>query len=426
MSQDFITCPECGHEFELSDVLTAQIRDTLKAEMQQEVLEREKEVKKKLDVLRAEREALERDRARQEELVQQQVDQAVQQKLKAAEAKATKAVEERLGDQLKELQESLAEKDKSVQELKKNELDLRRQKRELEEAKENLALEMERQLDAERQKIRQEAEQKANEQHRLKDLEKEKLISDLKESLADMKRKAEQGSMETQGEVLEQDFERRLQEFFRFDRIDPVPKGMRGADLVHTVRTPFGVDCGTILWEMKNTKAWSQQWIGKLKDDATEIRASMMILVTVALPEGIERFGQIDGVWVCDPLSAIPLAAALREQLVALDRERQAAIGKNDKMEMLYQYLAGTQFKQKIEGIVEAFISMQEQVLRERRAMEKNWKDREKAIERVIKNTTGLYGDMQGILGGQIPTIQALELDYDPARSLEHTDTDGD
>jgi hypothetical protein len=177
------------------------------------------------------------------------------------------------------------------------------------------------------------------------------------------------------------------------------------------VRTPVGADCGSIIWETKNTKAWSPGWISKLKDDMAETRASLAILVTVALPEGIARFGQVDGVWVSDPLSALPLAAALRQQLLQLERERQASTGKSVKMEMLYAYLAGNEFKGRVEGIVEAFTSLQDQLQRERRAMEKNWKEREKQIERVIKNTVGLYGDMQGIIGGQIPIIEALELE---------------
>jgi hypothetical protein len=172
----------------------------------------------------------------------------------------------------------------------------------------------------------------------------------------------------------------------------------------------LGADCGILLWETKNTKAWSAQWIPKLKDDMIETRATIAILVSVVLPEEVSRFGQVDGVWVSDPLSAIPLAAAMRQQLVALDRERQSSVGKNEKMELLYHYLAGSEFRQKIEGIVEAFTAMQDQVNRERRAMEKNWKEREKQIERVIKNTVGLYGDMQGIIGGAIQQIPALEL----------------
>jgi hypothetical protein len=197
-----------------------------------------------------------------------------------------------------------------------------------------------------------------------------------------------------------------------------VSKGVRGADLIHTVRTPLGADCGVLLWETKNTKDWSSKWIPKLKDDMIEKRATIAILVSVVLPEGVGRFGQVDGVWVSDPLSAIPLAAALRQQLVALDRERQTSVGKNEKMEILYAYLAGTEFKQKIEGIVEAFTAMQDQVNQERRAMEKNWKQREKQIERVIKNTVGLYGDMQGIIGGAIPQIPALELDGGGVKKL--------
>ncbi len=274
-----------------------------------------------------------------------------------------------------------------------------------------MELEVQRKLDTEREVIRKAVELRSDEEHRLKDMEQAKVINDLRKSLEDMKRKAEQGSTETQGEVLELDFEAQLSSFFKYDEIVPVPKGIRGADLIQTVKTPFGQECGILLWEMKNTKAWSGQWIQKLKDDMIETRAAFSILVSVALPENIARFGQVDGVWVSDPLSAIPLAAALRQQLVALDRERQASVGKNEKMELMYQYLAGTEFTQKIEGIVEAFTGMQEQVAKERRAMEKQWKEREKQIERVVKNTVGLYGDMQGIIGGQIPVIPALELD---------------
>jgi hypothetical protein len=237
-----------------------------------------------------------------------------------------------------------------------------------------------------------------------------------------MKRKAEQGSMETQGEVLEQDFEARLKALFVHDDIQPVPKGIKGADLIQSVRTPMGDECGVLLWETKNTKAWSNAWTPKLKDDMIETRASIAVLVSVVLPNGIKRFGQVDGVWVSDPLCAIPLAAVLREQLEAISRERTASTGKNEKMEALYQYLAGVEFKQKIEGIIEAFTSMQEQLNKERRAMEKHWKQREKEIERVVKNTAGLYGDMQGIIGGQIPAIPALELDDEPPPLLEESE----
>lgn len=447
MEKGKINCPNCGYEFEISDVLAGQIRDQLKADLQKEVAQKlaDAEAKaakkaegrfsdrlKELEESLSERDAslkafkqqeaelrkkqrdLEQAREDVELEVQRKLDAEVEkqlsQKLADAEARAAKKAEGKYNDQLKDLEESLAEQNESLKAFRQQELEFRKKQRELERAKEDAELEVQRKLDEEREVIRKEIESKAAEQHRLKELEQGKVINDLRKNLEDMKRKAEQGSMETQGEVLELDFEEQLKSFFPHDDIAPVPKGIRGADLIQTVKTPFGQECGILLWEMKNTKAWSTQWISKLKDDMIETRAAISILVSVALPENIARFGEQDGVWVSDPLSAIPLAAALRQQLVVLDRERQASVGKNEKMEILYQYLAGTEFKQKIEGIVEAFTGMQDQVNRERRAMEKQWKEREKQIERVIKNTVGLYGDMQGIIGGQIPEIPALEL----------------
>jgi hypothetical protein len=414
MEPGMITCPNCGREFELSDALTARIREHLKAELLQEVSRREADLKKRSETLKAQEAQISKSR----ETIEAEIESRLKERLTEAENRAAQKLEGRYAEQLRELNETLAEKDAAIRTFREQELELRKRQRKLEEDREAFELEAARKLDAERDKIRAQALSKVAEEHRLKDLEKDKVINDLRASLEDMKRKAEQGSMETQGEVLEQDFEAQLKAFFVHDDIQPVPKGIRGADLVQTVCTPIGAACGVLLWETKNTKAWSSTWIPKLKDDMIEVRASIAILVSVVLPEDINRFGQVDGVWVSDPLSAIPLAAALREQLMAVGRERTASIGKSEKMEALYQYLAGVEFKQKIEGIVEAFTSMQDQLNRERRAMERQWKQREKEIERVIKNTVGLYGDMQGIIGGQIPAIPALELDEETARQL--------
>lgn len=414
MNSGSITCPSCGHAFELSDALTVQIREDLKTELQAEVTKREVDAKRKLDEVKAREEAL----AKAKDSLEDEVARQLKQRLTEAEARAAKKAGEQFADQLKELQQTVKEREAAIMGFRANELELRKQKQELEKAREDFELQMQRKLDAERALIRKEAEGKMLEQHRFKDLEKDKIINDLKSSLEDMKRKADQGSMETQGEVFEQEFETRLKGFFVHDKIQPVPKGINGADLIHTVQTPTGANCGILLWEMKNTKSWSAQWIPKLKDDMIATRASIAILVSVALPNEVNRFGLVEGVWVSAPLSAIPLAAALRQQMVTLDRERQASVGKNEKMEMMYHYLAGTEFKQKIEGIVEAFMAMKDQVARERRAMEKNWTEREKQIERVIKNTVGLYGDMQGIIGGQLPSIPALELNAGDVKEL--------
>jgi len=391
----------------LSDALTLELRDRLRIELQADITQREAQLHQQQEEARKRDEELSKARLD----LEAEVTRRTQTKVRDLEARAKADAEQALEARLKDLSEAVTRKDQDLQQFRELELGLRKKQRELEAAVLDADLKVQRTLAEERSKIREDAEARTQESHRLKDLEKDKLIQDLKSALDDMKRKADQGSMETQGEVLELDFEERLRRMFHLDAIQPVPRGIRGADLVQMVRTPVGADCGSIIWETKNTKAWSPGWISKLKDDMAETRASLAILVTVALPEGIARFGQVDGVWVSDPLSALPLAAALRQQLLQLERERQASTGKSVKMEMLYAYLAGNEFKGRVEGIVEAFTSLQDQLQRERRAMEKNWKEREKQIERVIKNTVGLYGDMQGIIGGQIPIIEALELE---------------
>lgn len=487
MDKGLIACPNCDHEFELSDALTMKVREHLEVELQKDIVRRETELKKRQNALADQEGALakqqneldevvatrlkegiaeaelraaqriesqyseqlnemketlderentlkelrdqERDlRKRQRELEDAkeaqdlEVSRALDRERDKLREEEARKFEDRYADQLKELTASLERQSSTIKELRQQEVDLRAKQRELEEAKDAVELEVARKLDEERAKIKEEAEKKFAEDHRLKDLEKEKVINDLRSSLDEAKRKAEQGSMETQGEVLELDFEAQLKAIFPFDDIQPVPKGVRGADLIHGVHTQAGIASGTLLWEMKNTKAWNAQWIPKLKEDMVEVRADLAILASVALPPDIDRFGQLDGVWVCDPTSAVPLATALREQLIAVYRERAASIDKGDKTELLYQYLAGNEFKQKIEGIVEAFTAMQDQINQERRVMEKHWKMRQKQVDRVIKNTVGLYGDMQGIIGGQIPTIQALELDDGEVKQL----TDGE
>ena len=226
-------------------------------------------------------------------------------------------------------------------------------------------------------------------------------------------RAREQIGVELQGETLELDMQAELERQFPQDRVEPVPKGIRGADIVQGVRNGTGQECGTILWETKNTRNWQPLWLQKLKDDQRTLGAAVAVLVSTVLPEDVQGFGRLHGIWVADRKSCIALAMVLREQIVQVAFAHAAAEGKNDKMDMLYRYLAGDQFRQKVQGIVEAFSALQDQLGRERRAMEKQWREREKQIERVITNTVGMYGEMSGILGGTLPRIAALELDAD-------------
>jgi hypothetical protein len=280
-------------------------------------------------------------------------------------------------------------------------------------------LEVVRKMDAEREKVKQDALEKFGEEHRLKDAEKDKVIQDLKAALEDAKRKAEQGSMQTQGEVLELDLENVLKTAFPFDEIEPVPKGIKGADVVQRVFDSNHRLCGVILWEAKRTKNWSDGWIQKLRDDQGEIGADVAVIVTEAMPKDIDDFGLFNAVWVARFNLAIGLATALRVHLMEVAFARLSAVGKNEKMEALYQYLSGPEFRQKVQAIVEAFTVMQAQLDKEKRAMNKIWKEREKQIQRIMSSTTGMYGDMRGIMGASLPEVEVLELGpVDESRQL--------
>lgn len=393
-----ITCPHCKVEFELSDAIATDLREHMREEFEAESAARVAELTHRhaAELVTA------REAAASEALSKQEVE------LKAAQAALENASRENA-------------------EFREQELALRKERNELQNAKQQMELELQRQLDERTVQVEESVRATISEQHRIKDLEKDKTINDLNKLVDEMKRKGTQGSMENQGEALELDFEAQLQRFFLHDLVEPVPKGIRGADLVQTVRTPAGAECGGILWEIKNTKAWSDDWPAKLKADMGETHASIAILVATAMPAGVTRFGQYNGIWVTDSLSALPLASALREAILALHGERLASVGKAEKMEMMYGYLTGNEFRQRIEGIVGAFTGMQIQLEKERRSMERQWKERDKQLQLAIKNAAGMYGDMQGIVGGQIPAVAALELDGGAADvSSKSTDLSGE
>jgi len=233
----------------------------------------------------------------------------------------------------------------------------------------------------------------------------------MQKALEEAKRRAEQGSMQIQGDAQEADLKQGLQNAFLSDTIEDIKTGTRGADLLHTVFSSVGQKQGTILWESKNTKTWGAEWIKKLKDDQIAIKADIAIIATQALPEGIETFEFRDGVWITAYKFVLPLATALRFQLSEINRIKQSSIGKDVKMELLYNYLGGSEFKNRIETIVRAFESLKKGLDSEKRAMQTIWSKREKEIERVIKNTTGFYGDLEGIIGTSVlPSIKAFEL----------------
>lgn len=367
MNDNDISCPRCGYVFPLDAALAARIEARYAAE----------------------------ERARIEAAVRE------------AEARARA----QLAPELELLRQQLARQEEKMLEAQQRELELARQANELRQKQRELDLELERRLAAARSEDERRLRELLAQEHGLKLAERDKQIADLHRLIEEMKRKSEQGSQELQGEVLELDIQAALERHFPQDAIAPVPKGTAGADLIQTVRNGQGQDCGLIVWETKNTRHWSHGWLAKLRDDTRAVGGDLCVLISTALPEGVGEFAHLEGVWVASRRVWPALAVALREQLIQVAFARAAASGENEKMALVYRYLTSEQFRHKIEAIVEAFSAMQGQLAAERRAMERIWKEREKQIERVIRSTAGMYGELRGIAGAGLAEVKAFSLD---------------
>jgi hypothetical protein len=241
----------------------------------------------------------------------------------------------------------------------------------------------------------------------LKELEMQ--LDDQKKLAEEMKRKAEQGSMQRQGEVQELLLEDILKENFPFDLIDEVGKGVEGADCIQTVRNSSGKECGRIIYESKRTRGWNNSWIDKLKTDMRNKGADIAILVTQTFPKDMDRFGEKDGVLVCSFSEVSSVAYLIRNGLVKIYEAQKSEENKGDKMQMLYNYLTGNEFRGQIEAIVEGFMSLKQSITKERVQMEKIWKEREKQLEKVLLSTSGMYGSVKGIAGSSIGDIPLLD-----------------
>ncbi|MCH7510940.1 MAG: DUF2130 domain-containing protein [Chloroflexi bacterium] len=392
MADNTIVCPKCGNEIQLSEAFTVQIRNELSAEFEQSFKERAKEFKDAL---------LAKDQELESELKKRQVE--IQE---AAQKKAEEAAETNLKDLKAQLQEKTAE----IKQARDDELKLRKRERELIKKTEKAELEIVRRLTEERGTLKTEIESALRGEHDLVIKEKDTQLDRVRKQLKEATRKAEDKSQELQGEALELELEELLRKTFPTDEIQAVKKGVRGADVIQRVRSRRGDDAGTILWESKRTKAWSATWIRKLKDDQRRENADFGVIVSEALPDTVTDFGSVDGIWVTGLRFAVGLATVVRQGLIDLAQARAALVDKSDKMDLLYNYLSGPQFKQRVEPIVESIIGMQEDLDREKRAMETAWAKREKQIQRALASAAGMYGDLQGIIGASLPPVKTLEL----------------
>ena len=329
---------------------------------------------------------------------------------KAALESSAKKIREQFELQLKESAKESEEKAARNKELYEKLEKLMDEQRALKREKEELKIEMKQKLEEEEKKIRIDAQEKAEKEIHLKMEAKDKQLLDTLKELEDAKRKLQQGSQQTQGEVFELEFEELLQKEFPHDKIKPVGKGVKGGDIIQEVWDARGNYNGKILWELKNTKTWTEGWIDKLKGDKRAINAEEAVLVSEVMPANLKTAGYREGMWVTQQGFVIGLASALRANLIQLYYAKQAAQGKDEKVEILYSYLSGVEFKHRIEAIIEAFSNMQGDIEKEKRYFSSKWARDEKNIRMVIDNTYGMHGDFKGIMGNTLPTIKGLEV----------------
>ena len=315
----------------------------------------------------------------------------------------------RVAQELAGLKNQVKDQAKDLEEARRLELSMRKRERELERKQQELELTVAREIDKERTRLVTETQERLAEEHRLKDAEKEKQLGDMRRQIEDLKRKAEQGSQQLQGEAGEGELESLLRANFPSDEISAIGQGVRGADVHQVVIDPRGRKIGAILWECKNTRNWSDGWIAKLKQDQRSLHADVAVLVTATLPKGCTRFALIEGVLVTDFACAAGLAAVVRANLCQLAQTRRAAISKEESLELLYRYLSGVEFRHRVEAVVEAFTAMRHDLDQERRAAERQWARRSRQIDAVTFNVSGMYGDLQGLVPA-LPPIALLEL----------------
>lgn len=393
-AEPVITCPQCGADIKLTESLAAPLVNATKREFERLLKEKDGE----REALIAE--GISRER---EKIIREETEKAK----KAAQTQAAGIVKE-LEASVAALTERDQQQGKKLQEAQKAQADFLKKQQELDDAKRELELNVQKQVAAGLLMVRERAKKEAEDALNLKVREKDETIFSLTKTIDELKRKSEQGSQQMQGEVQELELEALLKDRFKTDTIEPVPKGEFGGDALQRVITSGGRQCGTIIWESKRTKSWSDGWLVKLREDQRAAKAEIAVIMSQALPKGIESFDCVEGVWITGPKTAIPLATALRQSLIEIFLARSAAEGVQTKAELVYEYLTGPRFRQRIQAIVEAFSSMKDDLDKERKAIVKQWAKREEQIERVMQSTVGMYGDLQGIAGKPIEEIEGL------------------
>jgi hypothetical protein len=399
-------CPNCGVDIDVNELLYHQLDERARQKYQDQLASAQTELKQQQAAV-----------AKQSEQISQTVKTQVADSLAAEKAvmlnQLKAQVEQDQSERIKAMQSELEDKSKKVIELNKMHGEVERLKREKNSLRSEIELDVEKKFNTQLAEQSEKIQKQLSDQVRFKVAEKEQVINQLKDQLSEAQRKAEQGSMQIQGEVQELAIEDWLRAQFPLDDIQEIKKGATGADTLQIINTINRAECGSIYYESKRTKAFQPAWVAKFKSDIQQKGANIGVLVTQVMPEGMENLGQIDGVWICTFEEFKNLSQVLRESIIQIDQALVTQDNKGDKMGMLYDFLTGNEFRLQIEAIVEGFTQLKIDLESEKRAMQGIWKKREKQIERVMLNTNYMYNSVKGIAGSAVQNVALLELAAD-------------
>lgn len=403
-----MNCPNCGTEINVDELLISQFQDSIKKDLESELQIRKEELSQE----KMEFKKLSLEFAKEKETLEESIQAKVKAQLLSREESLKEAIRKEINDekslQLQDLESELIKKSAQLKDLNGTKAQLERLRRDMEEAETRIILEKEKELSERLEQARSSIKEQVQQESFLKLKEREKVIEDLKNKLDEAKRQAEQGSMQLQGQIQELEIIELLREFHPYDEVSQSKTGANAADVLQVVRTQSGAECGKIYYESKRTKSWSNEWIKKFKQDNINTKADILVLVTNALPKGIERYGILEGVWVCSFNDVKELSLVLRYGLLKLQSVAITQHGKETKMESLYFYLTSEDFKNTFESILDGFKTLQDSHNGEKLKMQRLWKEREKVLEKILSNSIDFYGSIKGIAGSAIPEIPML------------------
>ena len=437
-----VKCPKCGEPVPLTEALAAPLLAAKEAEFAAQLRAEERKTAAAREAAEAAQQRLAADQAKltreRNDLAQQreddgrridaevarrtreQVDQQLSVQLgeekkritAMEEQRATQRVSDQLADKdrtLRELMERMAAVTARLDASQRNESELRRKELAAEDRLRDMELAKGREIAAGAELARQRAIESEAQRHQLAMSDKDRIIREMSAKLEDAARKAQLGSQQAQGETLEVLLEAQLRSKFPFDVVEPIAKGVSGADVLQIVRDEGGRECGRILWESKRTQHWSAGWLPKLKTDQRNAKADLAVLISQAMPPEVQHFNEVDGVWVSSLSCTVPVATALRASLLQLGQHRRANEGAQSKAELMYEYLNGPQFRGMMQALAAQWDDMQKELADEKKSTQKRWAKREKQIDLLLTSTSGIYGHIQAIAGRDFKTIEAFE-----------------